>query len=267
MFFKDVECPNCQAYHDPTLQECPECHKSNELFTLNRLPKRAIFLSPIAQVALFLIGFAYAGMLIAEIIFAVFIKALPNDASTKNTLLLVATYMTMFAGLISVPLLTRRKLFFSKFKNGIDYLYGIGYAVSIICIGTVIGLLISFIYQGTDNNNQAAAVSIVKSYPLIAYFVLGILGPICEELTYRVGLYSFLRRINKYLAFAVTVIVFALIHFDFSAADIVNELWALPTYLVCGFILTLAYEHRGPACSILAHMLYNSIAFIIMLVQ
>ena len=59
--------------------------------------------------------------------------------------------------------------------------------------------------------------------------------------------------------------IFALIHFDFQAENIVNELWALPTYLVSGVILGLAYEHRGPACSMTAHLIYNLFAFIVML--
>ena len=34
--FEGIKCPNCEAYHDPTLKECPECHKSNELFNLRQ---------------------------------------------------------------------------------------------------------------------------------------------------------------------------------------------------------------------------------------
>ena len=64
MLFKDIKCPNCETYHDPTLQKCPECHNSNELYKLNRVPKRAVFLHPICQIAMFIIGFAYAGMLV-----------------------------------------------------------------------------------------------------------------------------------------------------------------------------------------------------------
>ena len=65
---------------------------------------------------------------------------------------------------------------------------------------------------------------------------------------------------------AVTVIVFALIHFDFAAKDMAGELWSLPSYLISGIILTIAYEHRGPACSMTAHIAYNTFAFIMILV-
>ena len=142
-------------------------------------------------------------------------------------------------------------------------------ALSITSLGNQLYLafssIISIFHEVSDNVNQTAAIEYAQNYPIIAFFVVGIIGPVCEELTYRVGLYSFLRRINKYLAFTVTTIIFAFIHFNFDAADIVNELWSLPSYLLAGFILTLAYEHRGPACSMTAHVLYNVFAFLVIL--
>ena len=118
----------------------------------------------------------------------------------------------------------------------------------------------------SDNINQSAADAFANNYPILAFFVMAIIGPICEELTYRVGLHSFLRRINKYLALVVTIIIFAMIHFTFDAENIVEELWSLPSYLVSGLLLTLAYEVRGPACSITAHACYNLFALIMTMV-
>ena len=221
MLLRSQKCPNCGAYHDPTLEKCPGCHKTNELYLNREINNKIVFMHPIAQIGMFIAGFALAGMLVAD--------------------------------------------FFTKYKRGLDYIYGIGYALTIVIVSMIVGAIISIFHTPADNNNQAAAVAVAKNYPIIAFFLLGFLGPICEELTYRVGLYSFFRRINKYLAFGVTIVVFALIHFDFGATDIINELWSLPSYLISGFILTLAYEHRGPACSMTAHVLYNIFAFLIML--
>jgi membrane protease YdiL (CAAX protease family) len=220
---------------------------------------------PIAQIGMFIAGFALAGMLVAELFLSIFVALFPVDDTLKQTLLLLFTYLCMLGGLAAIVLSTRRNIFFSKYKRGLDYIYGIGYALTIVIVSMIVGAIISIFHTPADNNNQAAAVAVAKNYPIIAFFLLGFLGPICEELTYRVGLYSFFRRINKYLAFGVTIVVFALIHFDFRASDIINELWSLPSYLISGFILTLAYEHRGPACSMTAHVLYNIFAFLIML--
>ena len=268
MLFKDIKCPNCQAYHDPTLNKCPECHNNNELFKLNRVPKRVVFLHPICQLALFVIGFAFLGMFVTEYIYAILIRSMDIDNSLfQSALLMTFTYVTMFIALSAVPLLSRRKYFLSKFNSGIDYIYGIAFAITLMAAGILVNAIISIWHTPADNVNQASVEAIAKGYPLIAILIMSIIGPICEELTYRVGLYSFLRRINKYLALIVTALVFAMIHFTFEAADIIEELWSFPSYVVSGLILTIAYEHRGPACSFTAHVCYNLIAILMIMVQ
>ena len=265
MLLRSKKCPNCGSYYDPTLEKCPGCHKHNELYLNREITNKIVFMHPVAQIGLFLAGFALAGMLIAELIALPFIRSI-EDAVFKQTIGLLITYIFMFAGLLTIILTTRSKHFFSKYKRGLDYVYGVGYAITIVIASMILGTIISLFHDVADNANQSTANAIAKSYPIIAFFLLGFLGPICEELTYRAGLYSFFRRINKYAAFAITIVVFALIHFDFTSDNIVNELWNLPSYILAGSILTLAYEHRGPACSMTAHVLYNVFAFCVMLI-
>ena len=265
MLLRNKKCPNCETYYDPTLEKCPGCHKHNELYLNRDITNKIVFMHPIAQIGMFLAGFALAGMLLAELIAVPFIGFI-EDNILRQTVGLLFTYLFMFAGLMTIVLTTRRNHFFSKYKRGLDYVYGIGYAITIVIASMILGAIISLFHEVADNTNQSAALEISKNYPIMAFILLGFLGPICEELTYRVGLYSFFRRINKYLAFAVTIVVFALIHFDFTASDMINELWNLPSYILAGAILTVAYEHRGPACSMTAHVLYNIFAFCIMLI-
>ena len=267
MLFKQTKCPNCGAYHDQTLKECPYCHKSNELFSLNRLPKDVLFLHPLAQISMFLIGFAYVGMFFGQIIFSLIFAKAPLSSDGKNTAILTASYFLMLIGLIIVPLFTRRKAFADTFKKGQNYFYGIIYATMLFGVASLVLSIVSLMHEALPNVNQEGAEKIIENYPIIALIVLGFVGPICEELTYRVGLYSLLRRINKYLALIVTTIVFALIHFDFTAANIIEELWSLPSYLICGLILTLAYERHGPISSIIAHIAYNVIAIVLILAK
>ena len=265
MLLKHKKCPNCGAYYDPTLEKCPECHKHNELYLNREINDKVAFMHPVAQIGLFLGGFSYTGMLLIQIIFALFLRNAITDKTALEATLISCTYIAMIGGLGFIIFLTRRKHFLSKFTRKIDYIYALAYMITIILASSMVGAFTSLFHEAADNANQSTAVIFAKNYPILAFFVIGILGPICEELTYRVGLYSFLRRINKYLAFAVTVIVFAFIHFDFDAEDIVNELWAIPSYIVAGAALTLAYEHRGPACSITAHVCYNIFAFLTIL--
>ena len=265
MLLKRKKCHNCGAYYDPTLEKCPACHKHNELYLNREINDKIAFMHPVAQIGLFLGGFALAGMFIIELIFALFLKSAIADKTALDATLISCTYITMIGGLGFIVFLTRRKHFLSKYTRKIDYIYGLAYMITLILVSSLVSVFTSLFHEAANNANQSTAVVFIKNYPLLAFFVIGILGPICEELTYRVGLYSFLRRINKYLAFAVTVIVFAFIHFDFDAADIVNELWAIPSYIVAGAVLTLAYEHRGPACSMTAHVCYNIFAFLTIL--
>ena len=260
MLLNNKNCSNCGGYYDSTLEQCPHCHKDNELYAQRSISRDIVFFSPIAQIGMFLAGFAYGGMIIAEIIATLFFQGI-TDAVFKTVLILLVTYLLMFVGLMAIAFTTRRKTFISKFKRPFDYLYGLGYAGLIILVSVVLSVIISKFYNGGDNSNQATAVAISKNYPILAFFILGLLGPICEEMAYRVGLYSFLRRFNVFLAIGVTVIAFTLIHFDFFAEDMISELWSLPSYILCGLILTIAYEHRGPACSMAAHILYNIFAF------
>lgn len=270
MLFENKKCSNCHTNFDPALDKCPQCKYVNESFQSLIVSKRVLFLHPFAQIGLFLGGFAYFGMIVIQLIAAFFIRNNPNltDISFKQTLLLTFTYLIMLVGLLAIPFFTRRKLFFNKYNNVLDYVYGIGYAATLISLGSIVNGLISLFYQApSDNANQQAAIDVVKNYPVIALFILGIVGPVCEELTYRVGLHSFLRRINRYLAIIVTSIVFAFIHFEFGTDDLVTEFVALPSYIVSGLVLSVAYEHRGPACSMTAHILYNIFAFVLILVK
>ena len=270
MLLNNKKCPNCETYYDPTLKKCPHCYKSNELYLDGQINDKIMYFSVESQIGLFLVGFAFGGMLLVELLFSYIISLFDIDLALKKTILLATTYVTMLLGLMAIAFFTRRKEFLSKYKRGLDYIYGVFYAMTIVFASMMLSSLINIFYTPVDNNNQSAALEVVQNYPIIAFFIISLLGPICEEMTYRVGLFSFFRRINKYVAFIITIIVFALIHFDFDAigtSNIVNELWALPSYIVSGFILTLAYEHRGPVCSMTAHILYNTFAFIMMLIH
>ena len=265
MLLKHKKCPNCGAYYDPTLEKCPSCHKHNELYLNREINDKIAFMHPVAQIGLFLGGFSYAGMLIIQLIIALFVRSAITDKTAFEATLISCTYILMLGGLGFIVFWTRRQHFLSKFTRKIDYIYGLAYMITIILVSSLVGTFTSLFHEVSDNVNQSTAVVFSKNYPLLAFFVIGIFGPLCEELTYRVGLYSFLRRINKYLAFIITIIVFTLIHIDFEATDIVNELWSIPSYVAAGAVLTLAYEHRGPACSMTAHVCYNIFAFLTIL--
>ena len=153
--------------------------------------------------------------------------------------------------------------------NKLFFLAGFGAAIVLIGINIGYSYLIGLTGFNSGNENQQTIELVVKDYPVLSILVLGIIGPIVEEITYRLGLYSVLRRYNKILALIVVSVVFGLIHFgittDMTANDFINELLNLPIYMISGFILSFTYDKWGFAASSIAHILNNllSIIFII----
>ena len=146
-------------------------------------------------------------------------------------------------------------------------LLGIGFAAIIIVATVAYGMLVTNpVYKalgvdsGTTNANQGALNSAILASPIVSCLTLSLVGPFCEELGYRVGLFGLSSRLGKVAGYIITIIVFALIHVSFSwesATEMVVELVNLPSYLIGGVLLTLAYDKFGFACSFSAHALYN----------
>lgn len=114
-----------------------------------------------------------------------------------------------------------------------------------------------------DNANESSLNSIVTAFPMASLLFFAFIGPVCEELTYRVGLFSLTRRVNRILAYIVTIIVFTLIHFDFTSKTIVNELLNIPFYAFAAFVFTFLYEKFGLASSVSAHITNNLFSLLV----
>jgi membrane protease YdiL (CAAX protease family) len=113
----------------------------------------------------------------------------------------------------------------------------------------------------SSNDNQQAAVELMGRFPIFGFFIVSIVGPILEEITYRLGLFSLGAKYKKWLGYVLSIVFFALIHINFVSKDIVAELINLPTYMVCGVVLGLAYDKFGFATSVTAHITNNLIGF------
>ena len=90
------------------------------------------------------------------------------------------------------------------------------------------------------------------------------MGPIVEEFTYRYGLFGYVKKHNKTLAYVATILIFALIHFEFTTDvdQLVNELLNLPSYLIGAIVLSIAYDKSDNlVVPIIAHIFNNLISF------
>ena len=259
MLFGKKKCSECGSNYDIVEPTCPTCQHIDENFETRGIPKHVIFLPIYTQILLFVIG--WAGLTILGIIVELIIGAVnPNISEVDYMMLInVIRYLGVILALMGllIPHLKKFKAHFIKAK---PYLLGLAGGAALIAAQLVISLVIQAIRPTPSNANQTAAESFIVAYPVISILVIGIIGPICEELTYRLGLYSFFRRINKVLAYILTAVIFGLIHFDFfagSADAYITELLNLPSYMTAGFLLCLWYEKFGLASSIIAHSFNN----------
>jgi hypothetical protein len=121
--------------------------------------------------------------------------------------------------------------------------------------------------QLEDNQNQAAIVMLVKDSPMISLITFGLLGPIVEEWTYRLGLFQYLKGRNKWIAYIVTLTIFGLIHFDFTATNLINELLNLPIYLVAGAWFCYLYDRFGLQVAMATHIINNLLSVMSILIS
>lgn len=142
----------------------------------------------------------------------------------------------------------------------------------IIMAGTILyNLVIKAIFPDlTSNVNEEEVDNFIINSPFLSFFTVGIFAPICEELTYRYGLFGSLKKANKILAYIGTTIIFALIHFNFSTDQkvLLNELLNLPSYLFAAAMLCYAYDrNENLSCSIVAHATNNITSFVLTFVS
>jgi membrane protease YdiL (CAAX protease family) len=121
--------------------------------------------------------------------------------------------------------------------------------------------------QLDDNQNQAAIVRLVKDSPIISLITFGFLGPIVEEWTYRLGLFQYLKSRSKWIAYLVTLTIFGLIHFNFNATNLMNELLNLPIYLIAGAWFCFIYDRFGLQVAMATHIFNNVISLMSILIS
>lgn len=263
--FKKIKCEHCNEMYDEAFDECPKCHAKNGKLDPNF--KRITMLSIPKQIGFFLMGlagFEILGLLISLIMLKT--GFLDSHGDIAPMLLNALVYILLFGSLFAIANVDIKKLF-SRFKKWQPYVTGFWCFLIIILAEYIYTIILQIAGANiSDSTNQGSINETVVNFPLTSIVIFGFIGPICEELTYRVGLFSFLKRISKWVAYPVTIIVFALIHFDFGAESIVNELLNLPYYLMAAFFLTYTYDKYGFAGSVTAHVLNNVISLIPMAV-
>ena len=269
--FRKINCPKCGNPIDENKFECDVCGRNEP----KNIKLKFISMLPAwKQLVLFVIGFVgfqFLAYLISFIVLQIakaqlgvgtfeyyaFIDSYKYVGYVNFT-----SYLLIFAALGALIIKDAHEVLktFTKLKPLIAGLLGLFVILIFNAIYTSIlnlsGISLSI------NANENAIDNIVVQYPVFSLIIFGIIGPIVEEITYRVGVFSFFSRINKILAYVLTVIIFTLIHFEFTSSTIINELLNLPLYLSAAFVLCYLYDHYGFAGSVYCHVFNNVLSII-----
>lgn len=259
MLFKKQNCENCNKEYDVALDRCPFCGGTNNSNRYKHVSKKVIWMDWGFQLGHFLIGIAgleFFSFTVASIIDLI---APSIDGVLFMTLANSIAYGLLFLLQIVFTLPNKNwKKILNSLKNIEGYLFGILFGFALLLSSIVWGYIAQSIHTVSINNNETAVRTMVSEFPVLSIFILCIVGPICEEITYRVGLFGLTSRINRVLAYAVTSLIFGFIHFDFQASDMINELLMIPDYIIAGVILGVAYDFFGLSCSTTAHIINNT---------
>lgn len=227
-------------------------------------------LSMMKNFLLFLVGFAgldIIGILAGQILFMV--SGLPTEQLEEyaSSIQFLSSYNIIRYSVVAVmmALLLAKDFtkFIPQFKRFMPYFKGLSYGILLIIVSVSYNLFLEVIgVATTDNANQTAVVNLVKTYPIISAIWIPFLGPIIEELTYRLGLYDGVKKWNKVAAYVAVALIFGFIHFDYTSTNLLNEFLALPSYILAGLLLSYVYEKEGIVASSVAHIFNNLFSFI-----
>lgn len=127
-----------------------------------------------------------------------------------------------------------------------------------------------FDLDSSGNANQEAIVNLIKKSAFLGFLSVVVLAPISEELTYRYCMFGEISKKKKWIAYALTGIVFMLMHSiaSYSEAGGFNKAFAqeliyLPPYLFSGLALCYVYDKsENLGSSFVAHALNNLVSFL-----
>ena len=237
------------------------------------LPERkSFFIEPPKQALWKQIIYLVVGLLLFQglgTIFALIAKVLIEngsmDAIAGAAFTNFTAYAVEFVIIIGLTIGDYKKIF-ENFKSWKPYVFGIAGLIAILSINAIYSTILTMAgVEFGDNQNEEAVNSIVTSYPVLSLFIFGIVGPLCEEFTYRAGLFASLKRLNKVVAYIVTIIVFTFIHFDFESfvtGTWANELLNVPLYVTAAFTFTFLFDKFGFAASITSHVANNLLSLL-----
>ncbi len=216
-------------------------------------------MNPGIELVTFLVGWI-GFQLIAEIVVLFLAISIP-DSEYMLLILNYVSYGILFALILSFTFKFLPKLLKNCFRK--ETLFGLLVFVVILIFDMEWGRFISA-FDTSENINQETVATLIDQSPLLAIIFTGLIAPFCEEMTYRAGLFSFTKRVNRVLAYIAVSFIFAFIHMHDITS--LNEWLNFPPYVFAGLAFSFAYEKWGLGASLLAHVSNNIIAVLLSII-
>lgn len=207
-----------------------------------------------------------SGLVFAPLLF-VFFTSTGIDQSEAE---LLASGWWIFVSMLAAVIIVA--VFGWKDKKFFDVFNGVKSPTWLVIVWGIVGFFLVLFGQmiagmieqqmfGIDpgSQNTMNLIEIAKVAPA-AIFAIAFFAPILEELIFRRVIFaSLMKKTNFFVSAAVSAIVFAIIHIDFSH---------ILLYAVSGFIFAFLYHRtKRLLTSIIAHMLLNGFVVLINLNQ
>ena len=216
-------------------------------------------------------GSLYIFATIFSLVLSFFPTFVALNSNIQDTIILTIAYGLTFVSIIIYLNNVVLKLIVKQFRNVqniIDgFLYGSALLVGTIIISSIFSLIGEKLGVAVvPNENEQAIASSTLAQPVLTALMTVVFAPFTEEIGYRLGVFGGIHKYNRFAAYAVSSLIFALIHTNFTESNFVNELLNLPSYLFAGLWLCFTYERSGSiATSITAHMTNNAVVLILSL--
>jgi membrane protease YdiL (CAAX protease family) len=139
----------------------------------------------------------------------------------------------------------------------------LGFALYYISQLVLSAILVFLLGEQTVPNNDAVVGLVQHSQGLMALLII-IIAPITEEVLVRGVIFGTLHRTNRYLAYAVSILFFSMMHVwqHISGMDVSALVFNICLYLPAGVALGWTYEKSGTIwCPITLHAIINAISY------
>ena len=121
---------------------------------------------------------------------------------------------------------------------------------------------ILFMFNGDIAKNEQGVRELVKGNPFIMIILAIIIGPILEELIFRVSIYKIIGK-YKWLFIISSGLLFGSMHVLGEATTLIDYLYILPYGIPGSFFAYTLYKSNNSFVPISLHIIHNTFALIL----